>query len=292
MCLLHHTKAEPYKNMTTCSHFELEVASATDAGAIRSFNEDSVAYDSELGVLVLADGMGGYKAGDVASSIATGLVMDYLKGMMSDIALSPASAAGLSIEFMAVKTTLEKTNLAIYKTAQTDTKYNGMGTTIVLMMFHQDRATIAHVGDSRLYRLRQGRMDLLTHDHSLLQEQVERGLISNEDAKVSHNRNLVSRALGVSTEIKVEISEHRVQPNDIFLLCSDGLNDMVDDADIELALNELRANLPLAAQQLIQMAIDNGGHDNVSVLIAKVKKVTRWRALLNGLGGRVKKNLE
>lgn len=271
--------------MTTCSHFQLEVASATDAGAIRSFNEDSIAFDSDLGLLVLADGMGGYKAGDVASSIATGLVMDYLKGMMNDVALSPVPSAGLSIEFMAVKTTLEKTNLAIYKTAQTDSKYNGMGTTIVLMMFHQDRATVAHVGDSRLYRLRQGRLELMTHDHSLLQEQVEMGLISSEDAKVSHNRNLVSRALGVSPEIKVEISEHRVQPNDIFLLCSDGLNDMVDDSDIELALRELQANLPLTARQLIQMAIDNGGHDNVSVLIARVKAATRWRTLLNRLGG-------
>jgi serine/threonine protein phosphatase PrpC len=103
------------------------------------------------------------------------------------------------------------------------------------------------------------------------------GLITTEDAKVSHNRNLVSRALGVESEINVEVSEHEVHPNDIYLLCSDGLNDMVDDADIELAVSELRANLPLTTQQLVQMAIDNGGHDNVSVLVAKVKhKTTGW----------------
>ncbi|BBP04969.1 protein phosphatase [Sulfuriferula plumbiphila] len=257
--------------MTARSHFHLEVASATDAGAIRSFNEDSIAADSNLGLLVLADGMGGYKAGDVASSIATGLVMDYLKRMLNEMAPSPIQSARLSPESMAVKSTIEKTNLAIYKTAQTDNKYTGMGTTIVLILFHHGLATIAHVGDSRLYRLRQGRLELLTHDHSLLQEQVEMGLISSEDAKVSHNRNLVSRALGVEAEIKVDVSEHNVQPNDIYLLCSDGLNDMVDDADIELAVSELRANLPLAASQLVQMANDNGGHDNVSVLIAKVR---------------------
>lgn len=256
--------------MTARSPFTIEVASATDAGAIRSFNEDSVAADSDLGLLVLADGMGGYKAGEVASSIATGLVMDYLKPMLNEMAPSPLRSPGPSPEAMAVRSTIEKTNLAIYKTAQTDKKYTGMGTTIVLILFHQGLATIAHVGDSRLYRLRQGRLELLTHDHSLLQQQVEMGVISTEDAKVSHNRNLVSRALGVDTEIKVDVSEHSVQQNDIYLLCSDGLNDMVDDADIELAVSELQANLPLASRQLIQMANDNGGHDNVSVIVAKV----------------------
>jgi len=256
--------------MTARSHFHLEVASATDAGAIRSFNEDSIAADSDLGLLVLADGMGGYKAGEVASTIATGLVMDYIKRMLNEKGASTIRSARLSAESMAVKSVVEKTNLAIYKTAQTDSKYTGMGTTIVLILFHHGLATVAHVGDSRLYRLRQGNLELLTHDHSLLQEQVEMGLISSEDAKLSHNRNLVSRALGVEAQIKVDVSEHNVQPNDIYLLCSDGLNDMVDDTDIELALSELRANLPLAASQLVQMANDNGGHDNVSVLLAKV----------------------
>jgi PPM family protein phosphatase len=264
-------ETEAYKYMTARSHIRLEVASATDAGAIRPFNEDSIAADSDLGLLVLADGMGGYKAGAVASSMATGLVMDYLKRMRSEIALFAIRSARLSPESLAVKSAVEKINLAIYKTAQTDSKYAGMGTTIVLILFHHGLATIAHVGDSRLYRLRQGRLELLTHDHSLLQEQVEMGLISSEDAKVSHNRHLVSRGLGLEAEIKVDISEHDVQPNDIYLLCSDGLNDMVDDPDIELAMSELRANLPLTASQLVQMANDNGGYDNVSVLIAKVQ---------------------
>jgi protein phosphatase len=257
--------------MTARSHIRLEIASSTDVGAIRSFNEDSIAADSNLGLLVLADGMGGNQAGDVASSMATGLVMDHLKRMLNEMALSPIRSARLSPESLAVKSAVETANLAIYKAAQTDSKYAGMGTTIVLILFHHSLATIAHVGDSRLYRLRQGRLELLTHDHSLLQEQVEMGLISSEDAKVSHNRHLVSRALGVEAEIDVDIREHNVQPNDIYLLCSDGLNDMVDGPDIELAMSELRANLPLAASQLVQMANDNGGHDNVSVIIAKVQ---------------------
>lgn len=259
--------------MTSRSHFRLEIASATDAGIIRSFNEDSIAIDNDLGLLVLADGMGGYQSGEVASALATQAVVDCLKRENNrEIALpsSTVESSALSPVSTVVKSAVEKTNRIIYKTAKTDRKYSGMGTTIVLALFHQDRATVAHVGDSRLYRLRQERLELLTHDHSLLQEQVEMGLISSEDAKVSHNRNLVSRALGSEEKIKVEINEHPVQANDIYLLCSDGLNDMVDDADIELAVRELRANLPLAANQLVQMAKDNGGHDNVSVLIARV----------------------
>lgn len=262
------------------SHFQLEVESASHPGVLRSCNEDSIAADSDLGLLILADGMGGYKAGDVASSIATGLVMDYLKSQIEQMGPSAGRFSGLSPEAWAVQSTLEKTNMAIYNTAKSDTKFASMGTTIVLMLFHQSLATIAHVGDSRLYRLRDGHLTLLTHDHSLLQQQVEMGLITTEHARVSHNRNLVSRAMGVDTEIRVEISEHHVQAGDIFLLCSDGLNDMVDDADIELAVKELRTNLPLCVNQLIQMANDNGGHDNVSVILAKVlEPSTGWRAL-------------
>jgi len=278
--------------MTVRNHFRLDIASATHAGAIRSCNEDSIASDAELGLLVLADGMGGYKAGDVASSIATGLVIDYLKPLLAQITPTSIRSADVSAEALAIKSTLKKINLAIHKTAQSEQKYAGMGTTIVLMLFHQGLATIAHVGDSRLYRLRDGRLTLLTHDHSLLQQQVELGLISAEHAKVSHNRNLVSRALGVDATIRVEISEHTVLAEDIYLLCSDGLNDMVDDADIELALHELRANLPLMANQLIQMANDNGGHDNVSVVIAKLKiRSTGWRAVVDHIGNWLKHTL-
>lgn len=256
--------------MTGRSHFQLQVASATHPGAIRSCNEDSTATDGDLGLLVLADGMGGYKAGDVASSIATGLIMDYLRAQIEQMGPSAGRFSGLSPEAWAIQSTLEKTNLAIYNTAKSDTKFASMGTTIVLILFHQSLATIAHVGDSRAYRLRDGRLSLLTHDHSLLQQQVEMGLITTEHARVSHNRNLVSRALGADPEIRIEITEHHVQPDDIFLLCSDGLNDMVDDADIELAVRELRANPILTVNQLVQMANDNGGHDNISVILAKV----------------------
>ena len=275
--------------MTTSSR--LEIASATDPGVVRSFNEDSIAIDNDLQLLVLADGMGGYKAGDVASAMATGLIVDDIKRK-----LGLAGAHHLAIpeqvspESVVIKAAIEKANRAIFKTAEANNKYHGMGTTVVVALFHNNRVTIAHAGDSRLYRLRHGRFELLTHDHSLLQEQVEMGLISPEEAKVSHNRNLVTRALGVESEIKVDLTEKNVLPGDVYLLCSDGLNDMVDDTDIELAVNELQSNLSLAANQLVQMANDNGGHDNVSVLIAKVVNETdEERSLFDRLFGWLKK---
>lgn len=253
------------------SNIHLEIANASDPGLSRSFNEDSIVIDAELGLLVLADGMGGYKSGDVASTMATNFIRDEFKRRLNEEMTQPSSKLDqLSASSVTLKSVVEKTNRAIYKTAQVDSKYHGMGTTVVLMLFHDDWATIAHVGDSRLYRLRQDKFELLTYDHSLLQEQITMGMISLEEAKHSHNRNLVTRALGVEVNVEVEVHEIDVLPGDIYLLCSDGLNDMVDDTDIKLVLSELPANLPLAASILIEMANDNGGHDNISVIIAKV----------------------
>lgn len=266
------------------TRIHLETASATDPGIVRSYNEDSIAIERELDLLVLADGMGGYKAGNVASSMATELVTNELKRAV--IGTSFRKLGQLSESSLAVRAAIEKTNRVIYRTAQSEEKYHGMGTTLALIQFHDNWATIAHVGDSRLYRLRNASFELLTQDHSLLREQVEMGVISSDEAKFSHNRNLVTRALGIEAEVSVEVNEIDVLPGDIYLLCSDGLNDMVDDADIELAVSELQANMPLAATQLVQMANDNGGHDNVSVLIAKVQdqaiKKHGWQARFFG----------
>ncbi|MDP1682079.1 MAG: SpoIIE family protein phosphatase, partial [Burkholderiales bacterium] len=122
------------------------------------------------------------------------------------------------------------------------------------------------------YRLRDKQLELLTHDHSLLQEQIDQGILSTEAAAMSHNRHLVTRGLGLESEVEVSLSECEAQPGDLFLLCSDGLNDMVDNADIQLVLNSLQSNLPLAASQLVMIANDNGGEDNVSVILARTGK--------------------
>jgi protein phosphatase len=147
-----------------------------------------------------------------------------------------------------------------------------MGTTLVVVLFHDDRLTIAHVGDSRVYRLRNGQMEQLTRDHTLLQELVDRGFYTPEEARQSLNRNIVTRALGVESGIKVELQEDIALPDDLYLLCSDGLNDMLDDEAIRLTLVEFGANLDRAAERLVDQANELGGADNISVVLVRVIK--------------------
>jgi protein phosphatase len=147
-----------------------------------------------------------------------------------------------------------------------------MGTTVAVAVFYDDAVALGHIGDSRIYRLRDKSLQLLTRDDSLLRDQVELGIIAPADASESHNRSLVTRALGIEEDISPHIHEEPALPGDIFLLCSDGLNDLVDDADIELIMHSLDSNLTLAAHHLIQTAKDNGGYDNVSVIVGKVLK--------------------
>lgn len=262
----------------------LEFAGATDTGMVRKFNEDSIAVDEEIGLMVLADGMGGYMAGDVASAMATSVITGQLKGALN-LNATQQEGGRFSPQTLAVQAAAERANQSILKVARKNPQCQGMGTTLTLALFHDDRISIAHVGDSRLYRLRYDRLEQITMDHSLLQDQIKAGLIDSEDAKLSHNRNLVTRALGKDETVEVDLREEDVLPGDIYLICSDGLNDMVEDADIELALCELRANLPLAAKILVQMANDNGGHDNVSVILARVLEFPAKQGLFDSLLG-------
>lgn len=242
--------------------FQLTTAAVTDPGRIRAFNDDSLATDAALGALVLADGMGGHNAGDVAARMATELVMERLA----------EGADGRGEPAARIREAVGHANAAIARAANADPARSDMGTTVVIALFGAGRVTIGHVGDSRAYRLRGGRLKLLTRDHSVLQQQAETGLVDRDGARVSRNRSLVTRALGADTDAAPELVDADLAPEDIFLLCSDGLNDMVDDTDIELALAELGCNLDLAAQTLVEMANDNGGQDNISVLLARVEE--------------------
>lgn len=251
----------------------LEIVSRTHPGKVRNFNEDSVVTDAKMGLTILADGMGGYRAGDIASEMATGIVHQELKQTWPKLRVNPIGRAnGFSPQSDAIRQAVDKANFTIYRSAHSDPKYMGMGTTIALAYFYENNVIVAHSGDSRIYRLRNGRLKQMTHDHSVLQEQVEMGMISQEDAKHSHNRNLVTRALGVEASPHLDLREEGTLPGDIYLLCSDGLNDAVEDRNIELALTELQANLQLTADILVQMANDNGGHDNISVVLVKILK--------------------
>jgi serine/threonine protein phosphatase PrpC len=250
----------------------LEIFSQTDPGMVRSHNEDSVACEPACGLVVLADGMGGYNAGEVASGIAVSVVVTEVSHRLLDA--SPVNQGDNGTDELGVsllRDNIQKANASIFHAAQSQPQYAGMGTTVVSGLFYDNRVAVGHVGDSRMYRLRGEVLETITRDHSLLQEQIDSGMISIEDARLSKNKNLVTRAVGIDADVDSEIHVHDVSAGDIYLLCSDGLNDMVEDEDIQSTLYALQNNLPLAASQLIQMANDNGGRDNISVILIKVK---------------------
>ena len=249
----------------------LEFFSATDTGRARSNNEDSVAVDEATALVVLADGMGGYNAGEVASGMATTVIVTEMRQILTNA--KPYQVDEKNNQEIAARLVREqvlKANTSIYQAAQSQSQYAGMGTTLVVALWHDNQITVAHVGDSRLYRLRNDTLEQITRDHSLLQEQIDSGMITKEQARHAPNKNLVTRAVGIDPEVDAEVHSYAVQPGDIYLLCSDGLPDMVVDEDIENTLASLKSNLPLAAEQLVQQANDNGGRDNVSVILVRV----------------------
>ena len=261
----------------------LEMVSRSDPGKLRPLNEDAVHIDPRLGFAVLADGMGGYNAGEVASGMATTLLAGALEKRWQ--AMPPAGDAARGV----IAACIAEANNAIHAAAQNHPHYAGMGTTLVLAMFATDAVIVAHVGDSRLYRLRGRDFSLLTHDHSLLQEQLDRGLISAADARRSQHKNLVTRAIGIDPEVEAEVATLDFRAGDIYLLCSDGLNDMLPDADIAAALKAHGGDLQAAADALVRAAIDAGGRDNVSLILVRGKDRTApgggWlRRLLGFLG--------
>ena len=247
----------------------IEAVGLTDAGNVRQFNEDRIVVASEIGVMVLADGMGGHAAGEIASHLAADVVVDCLR---SHLAAGGATASQHS-PLLAVDKSINQANRAICEVAKASASRQGMGTTLAVAFFHPGGIVIAHVGDSRIYRLREGRLELLTRDDSLLRQQVETGLIAASDIADSHNRSFVTQALGGAADVDAHVRDVDALPGDVLLLCSDGLNDLVDEHDIELIVRSLSGNLALAAQILVQTAKDNGGYDNVSVILARA----RWK---------------
>lgn len=250
----------------------LQIVAQTDAGMVRSHNEDSVAYDGTLGLVVLADGMGGYNAGEVASGIAVSVVgSEVMQSFQSGVSLLERDERnGNERGVTLILDSITKANASIYHAADSQPQYAGMGTTIVSALFYDNRVVVGHVGDSRMYRFREDKLTQMTRDHSFLQEQIDSGIISAEEARFSRNKNLVTRAVGIDEELDPEVHTYDVYVGDIYLLCSDGLNDMVEDDDIESILHAMQGNLPLAVEQLVQIANDQGGRDNVSVILVKI----------------------
>ena len=250
--------------LTVTVPMTIELHAAVDPGRARSNNEDSVATDEPVALAVLADGMGGYNAGEVASNMATSFILTELGRWLRE-ASSQATDADVR---RAMDICVDNANRAIFNAANANPQYAGMGTTLVVAVFRDDRLLLGHVGDSRCYRLRGGRLQQITRDHSLLQEQIDAGLITPEQAAFSANKNLVTRAVGVEDTVLLETHHHEVQRGDVFLMCSDGLSDMLDDASIQQVL---LANDSLASGTgaLIDAANDAGGKDNISVILVR-----------------------
>jgi serine/threonine protein phosphatase PrpC len=258
-----------------------QFSAKTDPGRARDNNEDSVAFDEPARLAVLADGMGGYNAGEIASGMATA----FIKSEMSKW-LQEAGATAQSREVRrAMEICVDNANLAIFNSANSNSHYAGMGTTLVLGVFLQDRLLVGHIGDSRCYRMRGNLLEQITKDHSLLQEQIDAGIISAEQAATSSYKNLVTRALGVEEVVLLEINEHLVQAGDLYMMCSDGLSDMVEDADIGKIIGS-GGSLEDKTAELVRLANDNGGRDNISVLMVSVGEVAQKRGLIARLLGK------
>ena len=224
----------------------LDVTCLSHPGMVRTHNEDSVFVDGEAGLAVLADGMGGYSAGEVASGIAVNVVSNGLMPeLKSGRELSKVDVqSGLTHAAMLLSQQIAAANKGIYEAAQARPECAGMGTTIVAAVFFGNRVSIGHIGDSRCYRLRGEKFEQLTHDHSLLQEQIDSGQLTKEQAKYSLNKNLVTRALGIEAIVPADISEYRLELDDIYLLCSDGLTDMVEPEVVQSIVAGKRTELP------------------------------------------------
>ena len=250
----------------------LEFASLTDTGLVRAHNEDALETNKELGLAILADGMGGYNAGEVASRMCVDLIGKHIKQKQQS-AWIPLISRHAMVASRWINDAICYANERVLKAAHEHPEYVGMGTTIAVAMCHQDKLLVAHVGDSRVYRFRAGELKQITKDHSVLQAQIDAGLISEEQAKYSPIKNLITRAVGAQVEIEVEIHVHPLEDGDIYLLCSDGLTDMLSYDQIHRILKQQNAHLEICCQSLVNGANNCGGRDNVSVILLKVSQL-------------------
>ena len=258
-----------------------EICALTDQGLVRKNNEDAVAIDQQTGLCLLADGMGGYNAGEVASAMAVASLTQELNAWLVH---TGHRAPARDVRWM-MKMCVESANQAIFEAACGNLDHEGMGTTLVASIFADNRLVLGHVGDSRCYRLRHDALLQLTKDHSMLQEQVDAGLMTSEQARVSPHRNLITRALGVESSVRVDINEHRVEPGDLYLMCSDGLSDMVEQGVMTEVLSA-SGTLANKAETLVQVANDSGGRDNISVVLVQAAAGDARRGLLSRMLGK------
>ena len=250
---------------------KLEVAGATDPGCVRKNNEDNFALDPELGLLVVADGMGGHNSGEVASDLASKTILDYARKLLGGDSnkVPEGGSAGLTPRGRQLEFLVKSANTMIYEKGRAFPKDAGMGTTVVAALVDSKSLTVAHVGDSRLYLWRRGVLQQLTEDHSLVGEQVKRGQLTPDEAARSSMQNILTRALGADKDVQVDVGEHPLMPGDVVLLATDGLSKMVVDADVAAVIAS-GAEPQKIVDVLIEKSRAAGGVDNITIVVAQV----------------------
>lgn len=239
----------------------------SDIGLVRQNNEDYWAAMPELGFYALADGMGGHRAGEIASKLAIDTLCETIESALGEESdeLSFEEAHGV------MQLAIEHTNRTVYERGQSNEDFRGMGTTLCCLLFHRKGLIYAHVGDSRIYRLRKGKLEQMTRDHSLLREMIELGQLSERQADEFVYKNIITRAVGTESEIDPSVHMADLQNHDIYLMCSDGLSDMLTVSEMEKILNKYKT-IEEAGTKLVKTAKENGGYDNVTLVLMQVSK--------------------
>jgi protein phosphatase len=242
----------------------------SDVGRVRTNNEDSFRIVEALNLFILSDGMGGEAHGEVASAMAVDVINKYCESEKEDSGATvlDEAPANISSQTRRLKGAVAKANFQIFQAAQKNPEQRGMGATITCLWLKDALLSVAHVGDSRAYLLRNGNLQQLTNDHSLVAEQVRRGLITPQQAEESEMQSVLLRALGAHPEVEIDTDEVEIIPRDVLLLCSDGLTRMVTEPEIAGAL-QAETNPSAAAERLVALANENGGIDNVTVIVVR-----------------------
>jgi PPM family protein phosphatase len=250
--------------------FKLIIAGCTDPGLRRNHNEDHIGFNQDMGIAVLADGMGGHQAGEIASHMAVESVLEHLQNL-ADRETSRSITGSQLLAY--VSNTISYSNSMIYQASEALEEHKGMGTTLVAAIVQGSQFYAGHVGDSRIYLYREESLKRITKDHSLVQDLVDRGFYTEEEARMASVGHIVTRSLGTKAEVEVDTVQHEIVDGDLLLLCSDGLSDMVADWLIEETLRDRGTELESTAKKLVELANQNGGKDNVSVILVQVQGV-------------------
>ncbi len=249
-------------------------AGDTDVGMKRQHNEDRLHLPSDERLTIVADGMGGHASGEIASELAVTTIVEYFEDTRDDYQVTwPYKLAhGDKGDENRLVTAVKLANLRIYEAAQRETQYRGMGTTVVGALFLDDGVVIAHVGDSRAYRIRLGAIEQITDDHSLLNDYVKMKRLSPEEIENFPHKNVIVRALGMRETVMVDLHRDRPRIGDVYVLCSDGLSGMIDDP-VLLELVQAETDLERAVERLVEAANGAGGNDNISVVLARIEEL-------------------